>query len=337
MLRVNTYGPDLLDGRHHAGVPRAGRRGDHPQVRRGLREERPARRGDGQAGRARRAPPRCSAPASPRSTPTRPPRWWPGRSRNSYPKSPGSDERVRDRAGAVPRPGQAGQGRRARGWSTTSARSPAPTTRGSGGTGDRPLPAPTEGATPVTPTWYDLLGVEPDASADEIRAAWKAAIADLDPARPPVPDAQPGRRGAARPGPARRVRRERWSRTSTRATATWRRPSRRTPRRNERRAPDETHDEPDSRTAASAASPPGCSPASPCSPWLPWLAAAGYLVTQPSDDAIADATSDAQGAAERAAATILSYDYRHLDEDQKAAGALMTAGVPEEVRRSCSR
>ena len=32
-----------------------------------------------------------------------------------------------------------------------------------------------------TPSWYDLLGVEPDASADEIRAAWKAAIADLDP------------------------------------------------------------------------------------------------------------------------------------------------------------
>ncbi len=25
-----------------------------------------------------------------------------------------------------------------------------------------------------TPSWYDLLGVEPDASADEIRAAWKA-------------------------------------------------------------------------------------------------------------------------------------------------------------------
>ena len=54
------------------------------------------------------------------------------------------------------------------------------------------------------------------------------------------------------------------------------------------------------------------------------LAAAGYLVTQPSDDTIADATSEAQGAAERAATTILAYDYRHLDEDQKAAGALMT-------------
>lgn len=32
-----------------------------------------------------------------------------------------------------------------------------------------------------SPTWYDLLDVEPDAATDEIRAAWKAAIADLDP------------------------------------------------------------------------------------------------------------------------------------------------------------
>ncbi|MFA6577152.1 MAG: DnaJ domain-containing protein [Nocardioides sp.] len=33
----------------------------------------------------------------------------------------------------------------------------------------------------MTPHWYDLLDVDPDASTDEIRAAWKAAIADLDP------------------------------------------------------------------------------------------------------------------------------------------------------------
>ena len=32
-----------------------------------------------------------------------------------------------------------------------------------------------------TPTWYDLLDVEPTASTQEIRAAWKAAVADLDP------------------------------------------------------------------------------------------------------------------------------------------------------------
>lgn len=33
----------------------------------------------------------------------------------------------------------------------------------------------------MTPHWYDLLDVDQDASADEIRAAWKTAIADLDP------------------------------------------------------------------------------------------------------------------------------------------------------------
>lgn len=33
----------------------------------------------------------------------------------------------------------------------------------------------------MTPHWYDLLDVDQDASADEIRTAWKTAIADLDP------------------------------------------------------------------------------------------------------------------------------------------------------------
>jgi Mce-associated membrane protein len=32
-----------------------------------------------------------------------------------------------------------------------------------------------------SPSWYDLLGVEQDASAEEIRAAWKSGIAELDP------------------------------------------------------------------------------------------------------------------------------------------------------------
>lgn len=33
----------------------------------------------------------------------------------------------------------------------------------------------------TSPTWYDLLDVEPDAATGDIRAAWKSAIADLDP------------------------------------------------------------------------------------------------------------------------------------------------------------
>ena len=31
------------------------------------------------------------------------------------------------------------------------------------------------------PTWYDVLDVAPDASADEVRTAWRAEIADLEP------------------------------------------------------------------------------------------------------------------------------------------------------------
>ncbi len=33
----------------------------------------------------------------------------------------------------------------------------------------------------MTPSWYDLLGVDAGADTDEVRAAWKAAIAELDP------------------------------------------------------------------------------------------------------------------------------------------------------------
>jgi len=32
-----------------------------------------------------------------------------------------------------------------------------------------------------SPTWYDLLAIDPAASSEEIRAAWKSAITDLDP------------------------------------------------------------------------------------------------------------------------------------------------------------
>jgi len=33
----------------------------------------------------------------------------------------------------------------------------------------------------VTPSWYDVLDVDPTASSEQIRETWKAAIADLDP------------------------------------------------------------------------------------------------------------------------------------------------------------
>ena len=182
----------------------------------------------------------------------------------------------------------------------------------------------------MTPTWYDLLGVEPEASEEEIRAAWKSAIADLDPgdrrfrtlneAAGVLLDPQqraaydaslePAEEEPAAPPPAEAV-----------ETAV-----------SEPVAPDA---EDSTRTTSDdAAAPRRTVPA-----WLlamlavlvaAMVAAAGYLVTQPSDDAIADSTSAAQGAAERAVVTILAYDYRTLDEDQKAAGALMTADYRED-------
>jgi Mce-associated membrane protein len=196
----------------------------------------------------------------------------------------------------------------------------------------------------VTPTWYDLLGLDSDASADEIRAAWKAGIADLD----------PGDRKFRALNEAAEVLLDTDRRAAYDASLE---PEADTPTQEappltlsdgsgeteaQLEAPDEAQPEQDSRTtdqredAAEAA--PDQEQRTTARLNVPaWLlaalavlvalllATAGYLVTQPSDDSIATATSDAQGAAERAATTILAYDYRHLDEDQTAAGALMTS------------
>ena len=38
----------------------------------------------------------------------------------------------------------------------------------------------------MTPSWYDVLGVDPDADTAEIRAAWKGGVSDLGPTDPRV-------------------------------------------------------------------------------------------------------------------------------------------------------
>ena len=53
--------------------------------------------------------------------------------------------------------------------------------------------------------------------------------------------------------------------------------------------------------------------------------AAVLAITAPSDASVADATRSAQAAAERAIVPILSYDAAHLDQDQQAAEGFMTA------------
>lgn len=173
----------------------------------------------------------------------------------------------------------------------------------------------------MTPTWYDLLGVEQSASAEEIRAAWKSGIADLEPG-------------------------ERRFRTLNEAAEVLLDPQRRAAY-DATLAPEPTVAEVGGASATTLEASAAEAPAEPLAADAPatsstrgtvpgWLLAGlavlvalllvcvGYLLTQPSDAEVADATRQAQAAAERAATTVLAYDYRRLDDDQQAADALMT-------------
>jgi Mce-associated membrane protein len=212
----------------------------------------------------------------------------------------------------------------------------------------------------VTPTWYDLLGVEPDASPEEIRTAWKSGIADLepgdrrfrtlneaaevllDPDRRAAYDAQlaPDTVVEVRGAPATPVlRSERASLEGSLETSAAEAPTARTASTGviTDLEAEKARTRAEAKAAKSAARDDG-KPASTRGTVPAWLlgalaalvalllACAGYLLTQPADAAVADATREAQSSAERAATTILAYDYRHLDEDQQAAGELMTPG-----------
>ncbi|MCW2765220.1 MAG: heat shock protein DnaJ domain protein [Nocardioides sp.] len=188
----------------------------------------------------------------------------------------------------------------------------------------------------MSPTWYDVLDVEPTVTAEEIRAAWQQLVADLgptdrrfrvvneaaevllDPQRRAAYDAELAASVPATPEPA---------------------PEPVTP---------VTLDKP---AAPTAGAPVGDEP--PTSLELQHIAvdrtprggvpgwlligvaivtavAAGVTawlwVAQPSDTAVEDATASAQSVAERAAVPILSYDFRHLDRDQSAAQQYLTSG-----------
>jgi Mce-associated membrane protein len=167
-------------------------------------------------------------------------------------------------------------------------------------------------STPVsTPSWYDLLGVAPDAPADEVRAAWRLAIADLDPT-------------------------DRRFGLLNRAAEVLLDPVRRTAYDAEL-APSEPEPEP----AAVTETPHRERRAVPG-----WLlvgvgvvallvagAAAVVAVTVPSDQSVDQASGAARAAAERAIVPILSYDAAHLDESKAAAEGYLTGGYRKEYAK----
>ena len=155
----------------------------------------------------------------------------------------------------------------------------------------------------AAPSWYDVLDVAPDASADEVRAAWRAKIADLDPT---------DRRFAAL-NQAAEVLLDPERRAEYDATL----------------APAEPESPVGTVPAPAATRARRVVPA-----WLLIGLAAAVLivagvaayvyVTQPSDQSVEDATSAAQSAAERAVVPILSYDAKHLDQSRAAAEQSLT-------------
>lgn len=172
-----------------------------------------------------------------------------------------------------------------------------------------------------TPTWYDLLDVPRDAPADDVRAAWKSQIADLEPGDRRFdalnraakvlldPDARaaydeglapepedPAPAGAEASQPVEDVAPDRSRRSST----------------------GESHGVPSWLLAGL-----GVVAAA-------LLVATGWMWTSRDDGAGDRAARDAQVAAERAVVPVLSYDYEHLADDKAAAQALMTGGYRED-------
>jgi Mce-associated membrane protein len=173
------------------------------------------------------------------------------------------------------------------------------------------------------PGWYDVLDVAPTASTDEIREAWRSAIADLTPA-----DRRFRLYNQAAEVLLDDERRATYD-AELAATAS------------EAAAADDRADDAaaaDEEQVAPAGQPePAAARAGPrlVPTWLivalaVWAAAAVgvtvYLWQQPSEDAIESAVGTARTAAERAAVPLLSYDYQSLDADREAAHDVITSG-----------
>jgi len=164
--------------------------------------------------------------------------------------------------------------------------------------------------------WYDVLDVEPTASADEIRAAWRSAVAELDPT-------------------------DRRFRVYNQAAEVLLDPTRRSAYDEElavelsaadEASADATPTDPVDE-ASTAPQPvggglrvvPGWVLVAAAALLAVSLAVVGVLLSRPSDTSVENDTQAAQAAAERAIVPMLSYDAHHLDESAAAAQPYMTS------------
>lgn len=175
----------------------------------------------------------------------------------------------------------------------------------------------------MTPSWYDVLDVEPTASHDEIRAAWRAGIADLE----------PGSRRFQTLNQAAEVLLDERSRAAYDVELAAQAPE----------------PEPDAETSQVDDATTGDAPVAARSvepgrtrnvpTWLLGLlgalaalgVAGAIWAWQAGDDSsVEEASSQAQAAAEQAIVPVLSYDYESLEADRERAKSYVTADYFED-------
>ncbi len=187
---------------------------------------------------------------------------------------------------------------------------------------------------------YDLLDLDQDASPEEIRAAWKAAIADLDPgdrrfrayndaaetlldpARRADVDAELAEEAGPAPADPTAVAAE----PDRIAAPTY---------REMESSPTPTHTSGPTASRIPAALTSGWVLAALLVVTVACAAAAAWLLTQrPSDVAVERALRTAESVAQQAAPAIFSYDHRNLDESHDRAADYMTDDYREKYDES---
>jgi Mce-associated membrane protein len=208
----------------------------------------------------------------------------------------------------------------------------------------------------VNASWYDVLDVDATATEDEIRAAWRSAVADLDPtdrrfrvynqaaevlldprkrvaydaelaAAEGEPDDDPVADPAAAPAAEAVTERAAESSTRPRWWPLRRRSAVEPPDAEEALARPDQAREPSGRHLPVV---PGWLLVAAATVTACVLVIVGVLLTQPSDASVESDTQAAQAAAESAIVPILSYDAHHLAQSRAQATPYMTEAERQE-------
>jgi Mce-associated membrane protein len=212
------------------------------------------------------------------------------------------------------------------------------------------------------PTWYVVLGVSRDASAEEIKAAWRhatdrfepgsgtgqfrmfneAADVLLDPARRAAYDADLDAPADAPPPPAPVGDEPTPAVTASTQTAPTTEVDPRTGRREERARAREAR-RAEKAAASTAAVEPASTGAKLALAVLAVLTVAALALAVVfgmqlrSDARVADARDEAPAAAENAAKALFSYDYRHLPADRQRASGFVTDSFGKKYLKNFSQ